>query len=421
VGIYYLRGRRGAPFYSIIAALQCLQPYTENMLRVGRNRIIGTLVGAFWGAVVVFGALGLSGGALQYDESLLYYLALVLFIGIVLYSTVVLGIRESAYFSAVVFLSITMNHIGDTDPYLFVFNRTMDTVIGVAAAILINSLHLPRVRDRETLFVSGVDHVLFREDRRLSPFTKVQLNRFLQDGMRFSVSTKQTPATVREVMAGVDLRLPIIAMDGAVLYDMKTRTYLRTAKMDSGLAEKVSAFLSARGCPFYVNTVEENLLVIYSRGYRLGTPDPQGTAQQAMQALYDRKKGSPYRNYINAGEDVTENVLYFLIVDRREKVRELYESLMREPWADGLRGTLDTLDCREGEEILRVYSSMAVRREMLKELAAYTGAEKTVLFGTDRGECDVVIPDAGGGHMVKELKKRYEPVSLRGWRNILHF
>ncbi|MGX8729260.1 MAG: hypothetical protein ACSW75_06800, partial [Lachnospiraceae bacterium] len=48
--IYYLRGRQGAPFYSIIAALQCIQPYTANMLKVGKNRITGTLIGAFWGS-----------------------------------------------------------------------------------------------------------------------------------------------------------------------------------------------------------------------------------------------------------------------------------------------------------------------------------------------------------------------------------
>ena len=58
---------------------------------------------------------------------------------------------------------------------------------------------------------------------------------------------------------------------------------------------------------------------------------------------------------------------------------------------------------------------------MLEELRKYTGAPRTVLFGIRRGECDVLIPDAGGGHMVKELKKRFEPVSIKGWRDILHF
>lgn len=46
--VYVLRGMRGEPFYSIIAALQCIQPYSSNMLREGKDRIIGTMVGAFW-------------------------------------------------------------------------------------------------------------------------------------------------------------------------------------------------------------------------------------------------------------------------------------------------------------------------------------------------------------------------------------
>lgn len=50
--IYALRGLRGEPFYSIIAAVQCIQPYSSNMLTEGRDRIIGTLIGAFWGAFI---------------------------------------------------------------------------------------------------------------------------------------------------------------------------------------------------------------------------------------------------------------------------------------------------------------------------------------------------------------------------------
>ena len=160
--IYFLRSRRGAPFYSIIAALQCIQPYSPNMLKVGKNRITGTLIGAFWGVCVLFGALWVTDGKLEYENTLIYYIILAVFIGVVLYSTVVLKVTESSYFSSVVFLSITMNHIGDANPYIFVFNRTLDTIIGVGVAVLANSVHFPRIRDRETLFVSGVDHVLFR-------------------------------------------------------------------------------------------------------------------------------------------------------------------------------------------------------------------------------------------------------------------
>lgn len=420
--IYFLRGRRGAPFYSIIAALQCIQPYSPNMLKVGKNRITGTLIGAFWGACVLFGALWISGGEIEYENTVLYYIILGIFIGVVLYSTVVLKVTESSYFSAVVFLSITMNHIGDANPYIFVFNRTLDTVIGVGVAVLTNSIHFPRIRDRETLFVSGVDHVLFREDRNLSPFTRIQLNRFIQDGMLFSVTTKQTPATVRELTTGIGLRLPIIAMDGAVLYDMKSQEYLRTVTMDPATAAEITNFLLMQMQPFFVHNVEENLLVINVRGMKLSGPAPEkGSPAEPLYTLYLKKKDSPYRNYVSTDEDVVENVLYFTIIGPDVRITELHDLLMQQPWADSIRTRFDIFDCREGELILRIYDHRATQRAMLEELRQYTGAPRTVLFGIRPGECDVLIPDAGGGHMVKELKKRFEPIDIRGWRDIFHF
>ena len=86
-----------------------------------------------------------------------------------------------------------------------------------------------------------------------------------------------------------------------------------------------------------------------------------------------------------------------------------------------IRAVSDTFDCRKGEKILRIYSSGANRRDMLEELRRFTGAPRSVFFGVRKGECDVVIPDGGGGNLVRELKKRCEPVSLRGWKNIFHF
>ena len=420
--IYFLRGMRGAPFYSIIAALQCIQPYTENMFKVGKNRITGTLVGVFWGGVVLIGSLYLSGDRATFQDTPAYYMTLVLFTGVVLYSTVLLKITESSYFTTVVFLSIIMNHIGDANPYIFVFNRSMDTIIGVGVAVFANCLHLPRTRDRETLFVSGVDHVLFREDRNLSPFTRIQLNRFIKDGCRFSVSTKQTPATVRELTKGIGLKLPIIAMDGACLYDMEEMSYVKTVKMEEDLAAKVCAFLRGKGLPYNINRVEENLLVIYTRGLKISGPPPEeGTSQDALYHLYLKKKGSPYRNYVSAGEDLTDNVLYFMVIDRAERVEALCRELAEQDFASRIRTVFDTFDCRKGEKILRIYSAAANRREMLEELRRLTGAPRTVFFSSRKGECDVAIPDAGGGNLVKELKKRYEPVSLRGWKNIFHF
>ena len=53
--VYVLRGRQGEPLYAGLAVLQCIQPYTKATHAVGRKRIIGTLIGAFWGLVLLLG------------------------------------------------------------------------------------------------------------------------------------------------------------------------------------------------------------------------------------------------------------------------------------------------------------------------------------------------------------------------------
>lgn len=110
-----------------------------------------------------------------------------------------------------------------------------------------------------------------------------------------------------------------------------------------------------------------------------------------------------------------------MIIDRRENIERINSLLQKQPWTSEVKVLFDSFDCREGEVILRIYDRGSTQKLMLEELRKYTWAPRTVTFGIKEGECDVVIPDAGGGHLAKELKKRYSPVSLRGWRNIIHF
>jgi uncharacterized membrane protein YgaE (UPF0421/DUF939 family) len=104
------------------------------MLREGRERITGTLIGAFWGAVIVFSDLLPVGDSFR--VSVVHYSLLGILTGLVIYSTVLLNIARYALFSAVVFLGISMYHLEDVNPYLHVFYRTLETIIGVGVAIV---------------------------------------------------------------------------------------------------------------------------------------------------------------------------------------------------------------------------------------------------------------------------------------------
>ena len=403
--VYFLRGQSGIPFYSVIAALQCLQPYTKEMGKVARKRLVGTLIGAFWGLLTLLLELGLLYDGIPDEWS--HFLLLGLFTGIVLYSTVLLKATEASYFSAVVFLSIAVNHIGDANPYLFAFNRMLDTLIGVLIAEIVNRLHLPRLRNTDTLFVSGIGDTILGSDRKLSPYSKVELNRLIDDGARFTVSTSETQATVRELLAGVKLPYPIITMNGAALYKLDTMEYLRTVPMQPEKTARLLAWAEEIGLGYFSNSVEQNLLVVRYKAL----------ANEGMAQIFSKKRSSPYRNYVQSKTDPNDNVLYLFVVDTEDKIEQILFDLHCRPWAEEYRIVAGKTEF-PGYAGIKIYDAAVSKDAMLEELKQIMGIEKTVTMGSIEGRYDVYIPNADRDLVVKELKKRFEPVSIRGWRNI---
>lgn len=68
---------------------------------------------------------------------------------------------------------------------------------------------------------------LVDENNLISPFSKVELNRMIDDGMRFTISTKRTPASLLEPLSDIKLNYPVIVMDGAALYDVNRNEYVK--------------------------------------------------------------------------------------------------------------------------------------------------------------------------------------------------
>ena len=78
------------------------------------------------------------------------------------------------------------------NPYLFAINRMIDTLIGIAVAYGINCIHLPVHLQKETLYVSTLDHTLLQENEQLSPYTKVKLRQLLEQGAAITLATSRT-------------------------------------------------------------------------------------------------------------------------------------------------------------------------------------------------------------------------------------
>ena len=89
-----------------------------------------------------------------------HYLAMAMFIMPVIYTTVLIHKKNASYFSCVVYLSIVVNHLGDANPFLFVLDRSIDTLIGIAVGLFVNLFHIHGKLQKNVLFVVDMDNVL---------------------------------------------------------------------------------------------------------------------------------------------------------------------------------------------------------------------------------------------------------------------
>lgn len=200
-------------------------------------------------------------------------------------------------------------------------------------------------------------------------------------------------------MSGVDLKLPVIAMDGAVLYDINENRYLEKEPLPSDISRRAEKIISDMGCHCFINALCDNTLLIYYGDL----------ANEAEKNLYDTLRKSPYRNYTNI-KFRTDNaeVLYLMVIDTDDKTEALYQALCDGDIARDTRINLSQSVEYPGYTYIKIYSKNASKKYMTEKLKKYTKAEKVITFGSVEGEYDIYIDDDGGTSAVKTLKKLYE-------------
>lgn len=392
--VNYLRGDTGIVFYSQLAVLWCMQDYISETKAKAVQRTIGTIIGALWGLIVIL-LYGVIPKNAVIDAKLCYSALVSAAIVLVLYTTVVLKKKQASYFSCVVFLSIVVNHIADANPYLFVFNRVMDTMIGIVIGVCVNCFRLPHKERPNVLYLSGVDDTLLAPDGEMSAYSRVELNRLIEEGVRFSISTIRTPASLMEPLRGIKLKLPVIVMDGAALYNINEKKYEYAYVISPSKSRGIREYLSQNEIPYFANVIIDDLLIIYY----------QKTNHAGYNDLIKRLRISPYRNYINRRIPDDESVVYFMITDVDERIEALYEKLKAEPLFDEFKLVMQPSTELSGYSMLKIYNHNATKENMIDYLKQKVKVEDIVTFGTIKGRYDYFINPGDFNRVVKLMKK----------------
>ncbi len=405
--INMLRGGEGIVFYSQLAVLWCMQDYISETKAKAKQRAIGTTIGAVYGLIVLMLLrflytiidLHIADASQETAEKFAKAIIVSLFIVLTLYTTVVIGKKQASYFSCVVFLSIVVNHLGDVNPYLFVWNRFLDTMIGIVLGVIVNSFSLPRRRNRNILFVSGVDETLLNRHDNLSGFERVELNRMIEDGAKFTVSTMRTPAAISESIGDIHLLLPVIVMDGAALYDFNDRKYKKVCAIDPECALRIAAFLDERNIPYFANVIIQDSLLIYY----------QHTDLEVYNQLVAKLRKSPHRNYVQRHLSNGESVVYFMLLNKTEVIENLYNEMQGSDFPDNMKILKYPSRDFPGYSYIKIYDHNATRDNMLEYLIKEVDCDRVVTIGTIPGRTDYVVEPGDSNKVVKLIKSIYEP------------
>lgn len=388
-------------YQSIISTLFCIQDHVSNTKTAAFNRIIGTLIGAAFGALAVL--LQYYVFAPQVYDGIVGYTFIALMIIPIIYTTVLLRLTTISYFACVVFLSVAMTEISD-NPMLMVANRMLDTFVGVFVGMIVNIWQLPRRYQNDILFLAGLDDTLLDMRESLSPYSKVELNKMISEGAKFSLTTRRTPASLVEVAYEIELKYPVIAMDGAVLYDITTNEYLKVYVISQDTVCKIADFFEREEMNYFANVMMGDTIVIYC----------QEELTKIEYQMYRRERKSPYRHYIKGPVPRGQDAIYFMVIAKRERIMELVDKLKDEPFYETVR-----IKIREAREFpgcyyLRIYNKNATKRNMIDYLKNYIGVKSVVTFDSEEDEFDYddVIQSSDTNEVVRTMKKLYKPIGI---------
>ena len=391
--IYLLRGKQGAPFYTALSVLWCMQPYPSNAKANARQRTIGTMIGAFYGLIMIL----LEYYFLPFDNEFIRYLIISVLIIPVIYTTVVINKKNASYFSCVVFLSIVVNHLNDKNPYFFVFNRVLDTMIGIVLALIINTARIPRKKRDNLLFVSELDKALLNMHNTLTPYSKIELNKMLDDGLKFTIATMRTPAALLEALKDIRIKLPVIAMDGAILFDVKDNRYLKVYEMTYSETKEFLELFKENNLHCFVNVVVEDSVIIYYDDFK----------NEVEKRIYDTLRSSPYRNYIKEELPERYGAVYLMLIDENKKIENLYSQMKELGYTERFKILKYSSDDFPGYSYIKVYNKKAIKENMIQYIKELTKADDIIILESSKEGKNLRVNKNESNEIVRNLKKKY--------------
>lgn len=372
--IYFLRGGEGLPFYSAISAIICMQAGKSGTRKAALNRVAATFVGGIYGLAVLLLPRIMFGGISEFASLTVTSILIIPLI----YTMVLLNYKAATSTCCIVFLSIAVNHAADVNPFIFTANRIVDTLIGVFVVIGVNAVTMHWHRNKDILFLCELEGGLLNAQKKMTEYTKVSMKELICEEANISFISKRTPGDLVSTLSGINMRLPVIAMNGAAIFDWNKREYLYYENIDVSVSRVISNLFEELGVNVFKHAIINDVVHIYYGDFK----------NTYEEKFYHEEKVVPMKNYIYGSVPEEIDIMYFTAVDDKDGIDKLYDSINNSSVRDGVKLIKYTYD---GETyFLKVYSGGVSKEKALKKLKEYTGLDRSVVFQSDSSDITLI-------------------------------
>lgn len=247
------------------------------------------------------------------------------------------------------------------------------------------------------LFISDLDGTLLNSNGEISDNTAIILNRLISKGLNFTVATARTWASAEKILEKIELKFPVILMNGVLIYNPVVKKYEVVNRLENNLTEKIISGLRNFGLSAFMYTLRgENMMTYYER-----------LANSPMEDFYRERREKYYKSFkrVEDFHNVSEDVIYFTLIDSRERLLPLFEDLKGD---SRLEMTFYNDVYSDSLWYLEIFSAAASKEKGVKYLRERYGFEKITAFGDNTNDLpmfdgsDFTVAVSGANERVKE-------------------
>ena len=249
----------------------------------------------------------------------------------------------------------------------------------------------------KTLYISDLDGTLLNYNAELSQYTKDTLNRMIADGLSFSVATARTAATSIKILEGIQWKIPLIFLNGALIFDIVNKRYVQILSLS---AQTVAIILTVfkrcnvTGLMYQFSNNEQ------ATWYESLDHKPLRGFIEERKARYNKE----YHQTDNFMAISHENIVYFRLLDTYDKNKLVHDALSVVP---GIGISMYKNVYNSDLWHLEIHNEKASKQNATTYLRKTYGFERIIGFGDNLNDlplfaaCDVRIAVENANKEVK--------------------